>query len=116
LDSPSIAEWRVAVASSWGPKRHMTRLLLLALSVLMQRKGRSYIRATREELAEATGISPRWVSEVALEAQRAGWLIRMRPRGVGTEHRTYKYAPAVPHDRDSEVPVLRGTCAAEARV
>lgn len=109
MEVPSIPEWRRAVASCWGPKGYTTRLLLLTLAVLMERAKKSYIRVTREELAQATGLSSRWVGVVSLEAQRAGWLIRMKPRGAGTANRTWKYAPCLPRDRDSQVPVPSGT-------
>ncbi len=88
--------WRKRIASERGPSDYTTRLVLLALAVLMESAGTNTVRVTQDQLAAATGLSRTWIVRKTRDAHAVGWVRRSRPRGMGRSWAGYDYTICTP--------------------
>lgn len=100
--APHVVLWRQRICAADGPSNYTLRLVLLALSVLMEAEGKSAVRVTFAEIARATRLSRSWIAVVLKEAVEQGWLIQGKrlwrgPKKGGTACLFTAAIPEVPH-------------------
>ena len=92
----TVKTWRQRIASKDGPPSHTTRLVLLALAVIMEREKRARMKVSYTEIADATALGKTWIGLSLVWAVRYGWLIREHGHKWVKGCTAYIYEPAVP--------------------
>lgn len=90
------ATWRATLLSGQGPDLAGMRLVLVALSMHMERAGKIKVRLPLVELTTATKLARPTVMNHLRNACAERWLERRRARGFGRAWQTYEYEARVP--------------------
>ena len=91
---PLLYTWKDIVCSKAGPDK-MTRLVLMVLSLYMDRDGGSCFPST-STVAERAGMSKRAAGEHLRKAAKQGWILRSSRARSGQAWRRWSYQAAIP--------------------
>jgi DNA-binding MarR family transcriptional regulator len=98
-EASDVYEWRDAIRSERGPPSPTTRLVLICLSLWINRNERQ-CWPSQKTLARHTGLSLRTVKQHLALADDEGWIFRERKRRTGRRWAQTFYEMTIPVGAD----------------